>query len=138
MSTPRRTGIVALLCRHRRWLTPGFAVVIGVAYLAAGLAGGEPRVAWAGFATMVVVAAAMVAAGRVSETAKGLLDGRDERINSLDRGATVFAGVVVILAILAMFIVEIARGEDGSPYAQLGAVAGVSYAGALLWLRWRR
>jgi len=34
--------------------------------------------------------------------------------------------------------VEIAQGKDGSPYSQLGAVGGVSYLVALVWLRFRR
>ncbi|MEX0426011.1 hypothetical protein AB3X52_00140 [Nocardioides sp. DS6] len=131
MSTAKR-------CLQSRWATPVVCLVAGLAYLGAGLAGGEPAFAWVGFGIMVVFGAAMLAASRFSETAKGLLDRRDERINALDRDATVIAGVVVILAILVMAIVEIAQGEDGSPYFQLAALAGVSYAVALLWLRWRR
>ncbi|MFI2708315.1 hypothetical protein ACH5WX_12305, partial [Nocardioides sp. CER28] len=90
------------------------------------------------FVTMIVIGAAMVLAGRYSETVKGLLDHKDERINALDRSATVFTGVVLILVIIAMALVETARGEDGSPYFQLAGFAGVTYAAALLWLRWRR
>ena len=123
---------------HSRWSTPAVCLVAGLAYLAAGLAGGETAFAWAGFGIMIAFGGAMLAAGRYSETAKGLLDRRDERINALDRDATVVAGVVLIVAILVMVIVEVARGEDGSPYFQLAALAGVSYAIALLWLRWRR
>ena len=36
------------------------------------------------------------------------------------------------------FMVEIARGQDGMPYAALGAVAGVAYVAALVWGRLRR
>jgi hypothetical protein len=35
-------------------------------------------------------------------------------------------------------VVEIAQGKDGSPYSQLGAVGGVTYLAALVWLRFRR
>jgi hypothetical protein len=34
--------------------------------------------------------------------------------------------------------VKIARGQDGTPYAALGAVAGVAYVVALVWGRLRR
>jgi hypothetical protein len=37
-----------------------------------------------------------------------------------------------------MFVVEIARGHSGMPYAALGAVGGVAYLAALVWLRLRR
>ncbi len=44
----------------------------------------------------------------------------------------------MLLAVLAMFVVEIAQGKDGSPYYQLGAVGAVTYLVALVWLRFRR
>jgi hypothetical protein len=31
----------------------------------------------------------------------------------------------IVLAIIGGFLVEIARGEDGSPWSQLGAVGGL-------------
>jgi hypothetical protein len=37
-----------------------------------------------------------------------------------------------------MFVVEIAQGNNGSPYSQLGAVGGVTYLVALIWFRFRR
>lgn len=49
-------------------------------------------------------------------------DRTDERINEIDRSASLTAGMVVLLAALVMFMVEIARGEDGSPYYQLLAL----------------
>ncbi len=38
---------------------------------------------------------------------------------------------------LGAFIYELARGQDASPYTQLGAVAGVSYLVALVVLQRR-
>jgi hypothetical protein len=35
------------------------------------------------------------------------------------------------------FLVEIARGHEGSPYTWLGALAGVAYVAAVAFLRWR-
>ena len=44
----------------------------------------------------------------------------------------------VIAAVLVMFVVEIARGDDGQPYAALGAVGGIAYVASLVWLRSQR
>jgi hypothetical protein len=40
--------------------------------------------------------------------------------------------------VLVAFLVEIARGRDGMPYAALGGVGGVAYVLALVWGRFRR
>jgi hypothetical protein len=40
--------------------------------------------------------------------------------------------VVLITVIIAAVMVQRARGEDPSPYAQLGAVGGVAYLIALV------
>jgi hypothetical protein len=41
-----------------------------------------------------------------------------------------FAGNVLIGVVIAMFMWEIARGRDGSPYGLLGAIAGLVYLAA--------
>jgi hypothetical protein len=87
---------------------------------------------------MLAAGAGFVALTRFSETAKGLADRRDERINSIDKDASLFAGMAILLAVLVMFMVELARGNSGSPYYQLGALGGVAYLVALVWLRVRR
>jgi len=134
MSTPSERSL-------RRWLSwtgPVVGVLFGVVYLVVGLVGGDRGFAVGGFAIMLAVSALMVVAARYSETAKGLVDRRDERINGIDKDASLVAGMTVMLATLGMFCLEIARGRDGSPYYQLGALGGVAYLAALLWLRFRR
>ena len=121
-----------------RWGAPLAAVAMGVAYLVAGWLGGDRDFAVGGLVVMVGIAAAMLVAGRFSETVAGLLDRRDERINSIDTQATVFTGMVLITAVIVGFIAEVARGQDGAPYAMLGAIGGVSYIAALVVLRFRR
>ena len=59
-------------------------------------------------------------------------------MNEIDRSASLAAGMAVLFAVLAMFVVEIAQGKDGSPYYQLGALGGATYLVALVWLRFRR
>ena len=44
---------------------------------------------------------------------------------------------MLILVVIGAFLVEVARGNDPSPYSQLGAVAGVAYVIAVAVLRWR-
>ncbi|HVM14777.1 MAG TPA: hypothetical protein VM287_10675 [Egibacteraceae bacterium] len=112
-------------------------MAMGVAYLVAGWLGGDRAFAVGGLVVMVGVAAAMLVAGRFSETVAGLLDRRDARINTIDTQATVFTGMVLITAVIVGFIGEIARGEDGSPYGMLGAIGGVSYVAAVVVLRFR-
>lgn len=121
-----------------RWAVPAVAVIAGVAYLVAGLIGDDPSFGIVGLALMLGVGVVFVVASRWSETAARLRDRSDERINQIDQSASLFAGMTVLLVVLVMFVVEIAQGKDGSPYSQLGAVGGVTYLVALVWLRFRR
>jgi len=121
-----------------RWAIPVVALAAGVGYLIAGLVGDNVGFGIFGLVLMVVFGAAFVLLRRSSETVAGLMDRTDERINSLDRDATMFAGSMVLVAAIVMFMVEIARGHDGSPYYQLAALGGVSYIVAMVWLRVRR
>ena len=120
------------------WAVPIVAAVIGVAYLIAGIVGDDVWFGVFGLALMLGVAAAMMLAGRRSETVQGLLDRKDERIRGIDNEATMFAGMAVLLAVIVGFVIEIARGQDGAPYAMLGAIGGVAYVAALIVLRLRR
>ncbi len=120
------------------WAVPGCAVLIGLGYLAAGLWGGRPGFGLFGLVLMCVVAAGFVLTGRRNETVAFLRDRRDERVNHLDASATQVAGSVVLVAVIVMFMVQIARGESGSPYYQLGALGGAAYVVSLVYLMRRR
>jgi hypothetical protein len=56
---------------------------------------------------------------------------------SIDLRATAISGLAVIVAVIVGFLWEIAHGRSGQPYALLGAIAGLTYLLALVWLRWR-
>jgi hypothetical protein len=87
---------------------------------------------------MAFVAAVFYFGARRSETIAGIGGpARDERWETIDVHATALAGVVVFLAIIGAFLVEIAQGKDGSPYSALGAVGGLAYILAVALLRWR-
>jgi hypothetical protein len=121
-----------------RWAIPVVAVLLGVAYLVAGLLGDNLGFGIFGLLLMVAVGGVVLLAGRYSETVAGLMDRRDERINALDETASLLAGMAVLAAVLLMFVVEVAQGRDGSPYFQLGALGGLTYLVALVYQRFRR
>jgi hypothetical protein len=55
----------------------------------------------------------------------------------IDIRATARTGTVLILVLSGTWLVEIARGKDGSPYGELMAVAGLTYLAAIAFMRWR-
>jgi hypothetical protein len=122
---------------RQTWVLPGVAVAIGIAYLVAGILGDEIGFGIFGLVLMVAIAVGVLVVRRRSETVQGLLDRRDERLVQIDVKATAFAGAIVIAAVLIAFIVEIARGHDGDPYAALGAIGGAAYLAAVVWYRVR-
>lgn len=124
--------------RGQRWAVPAVAAVIGIAYLVAGVVGDDLGFGIFGLLLMLGAGGLMMLAGRRSETVQGLLDRRDERIRGIDNDATMFAGMAVIVAVIVGFVIEIAQGQDGSPYAALGAIGGVAYVVAVVYLRFRR
>ena len=136
-TTPNRTDPMNRLYRTR-WFIPAFALFLGVVIFAAYWIGDEPGVGAGAVGVMAVMAAIFWFGARRSETLSGLGGpGRDERWQQIDVHATALAGLVVLIAIIAAWLVEVAQGEDGSPYTQLGALGGVSYVLAVAFLRWR-
>ena len=102
-----------------RWWMPAFSVSLGVATL------------------MTALGAVFLFGGR-SETISGLGGpGRDERWESIDMRATAATGLLLITVVIGAWLWEIAQGHDGSPYSQLGAVAGIGYILAVAVLRRR-
>jgi len=120
-----------------RWLMPAGCVLLGCVVLLAGWLGGQLVTGLIGLVVMAAFGLFIALAGR-SETIRGLRgDGRDERFAQIDLRATGATGMVLIVAVIVAFLVEIARGHDGSPYTWLGALAGIAYAAAVAFLRWR-
>jgi len=120
-----------------KWFLPLFSVAMGGLLLAASWLGGHPGWGLVLLATMTVFGLAILLAGR-SETVRGLRgDGRDERFAQIDMRATAASGLVLIVALIVAWLVEIARGHSGNPYSWLLAISGVSYLIAVVILRWR-
>lgn len=124
--------------QKKTWWLPAVAVVIGVAYLVAGIIGDELVFGIGGFVAMLVIVGVVMMMRGNSETVQGLVERNDERINDIDLRATAAAGSVVLVATLVAFVVDIARGEDGSPYFWLAALGGAAYVISLVVLRVRR
>jgi hypothetical protein len=123
--------------RYPKWFMPVFTLCLGGACLAAFWIGGDRRQGLISFAILAGLALVFALGGR-SETIRGLRgDGRDEYWQRLDTAATTLAGLALILAVIAMCLWEWAHGRSGSPYAQLGAIAGLVYIVALVALRLR-
>ena len=135
--THQRDDTVSRLYRTR-WFMPSFSLLLGAVMLGAFWIGGDLGQGLGSFAVMAFVAALFYFGARRSETLAGIGGpARDERWEKIDVHATALTGFVLILVIIGAWLVEVAQGKDGSPYTQLGAVAGVVYIAAVALLRWR-
>jgi hypothetical protein len=120
-----------------RWWMPAFSVSIGLVFLAAFAIGGDVAGGLWSLGVMTAVGGLFLFGSR-SETLRGLGGpGRDERWAMIDIHATALAGMATIAVVLGAFVYDVANGNDGSPYAQLGAVAGIAYIVAVAVLRRR-
>jgi hypothetical protein len=121
-----------------KWFLPLFAVALGLVMFGAQWIGGHPLTGLGSLGIMTGFGALVLVGGR-SETIRGLRgDGRDERFREMDIHATAIAGLAVVTAIIAAFVVELARGRSGNPYDWLGAIAGLAYLVAIVVFRLRR
>jgi hypothetical protein len=94
------------------WSTPAFGVLMGVVYLVAAGISGHPGLGLALLALMVVFSAALVLVSRRSETVRGLLDHRDERMAGIDLRATAVTGLVLILVVIGAAELMLAGGRS--------------------------
>ncbi len=120
-----------------KWFLPLFCVALGLVIFGAQWIGGDAGSGLVSLGIMTAFGALVLLGGR-SETIRGLRgDGRDERFRAIDIHATAISGLAVITAIIIAFVIELARGHDGSPFTWLGAIAGVTYLAAILVFRAR-
>jgi hypothetical protein len=120
-----------------KWFLPAFSLVLGLVMLAVSWLGGSPGQGVISLAVLAAFGLIILLAGR-SETVRGLRgDGRDERFAQIDLQATALSGLAVIVALIVAWLVATARGQSGSPYGWLLAIAGLTYVLAVGWFRWR-
>jgi hypothetical protein len=98
-------------------------VLVGLVLLLAAALGGHPG---EGLVMLCVMAALGLGI---------MLAGRSEQATHLDRQASAWSGVIVLLAVIGGFTYEIAQGHDGSPYGWIAAVGGIAYLVAVVVLR---
>jgi hypothetical protein len=120
------------------WTTPAIGVAIGLVYLIGFSIGGHPGNGVFGLCVMVGFSAVLVLLSRRSETVRGLLDRRDERIAGIDLQATAFTALAMIITVLTGFMISVAHGDSGWPYTLIGAIGGLAYLAALGYYRIRR
>jgi len=120
-----------------KWFLPAFSLVLGLVMLAVSWLGGSLGQGLISLAVLAAFGLIILLAGR-SETVRGLRgDGRDERFAQIDLQATALSGLAVIVALIVAWLVATARGQSGSPYGWLLAIAGLTYVLAVAWFRWR-
>jgi hypothetical protein len=137
MSTNNPDNAMNRLYRTR-WFMPAFCVLLAAVMFAAFAIGGDTRSGAVSAGMLLLVGAVFSFGGRRSETLAGLAGpGRDERWERIDIHATALTGGFLILVIIGAWLVEIAQGKDGNPYAALGFVGGLAYVLAVAFLRWR-
>jgi hypothetical protein len=120
------------------WWALLVSLALGAVLWAASWIGGHPVAGLFSFLIMAGFGAIFVV-GRRSESLRMMAAGRraDERWRSIDLRATAISGLAVITAVIVAYLWEIAHGRSGQPFALLGAIAGITYLVALVWLRWR-
>ena len=137
MSTNNPDNAMNRLYRTR-WFMPAFCVVVAALMLAAFAIGGDIRSGAYSAAVLLFVGAVFYFGARRSETLAGLGGpGRDERWAHIDVLATALTGIVLVLVIIGAWLIEIAKGHDGNPYGLLGAIGGLTYVAAVVFLRRR-
>jgi len=110
-----------------RWFMPAFCLFLGALMFGAFAIGQDVGQGAISFAIMAALAAVFFF-GRRSETISGIGGpGRDERWELIDLRATAFTAGVLVVTVIVGFLVEVARGHDGSPYTQIGAIGGTAY-----------
>jgi len=98
---------------------------------------GDPRAGLYGLAVMAAFGLLVLLLTGRSETVSGLTIRRDERFAQIDLRATAFTGLVLVIAVIVAWLVEIGRGQSGHPYDWLGAIGGLAYLLAVAFFRWR-
>jgi cobalamin synthase len=121
-----------------KWFLPGFAGFLAIVVFVALWVGGDATEGVYAASVLVAFGLFVLVGGVRSETIRGLRgDGKDERFERMDIAATALSGVVLISVVIVAWIVEVTRGHSGDPYGWLGAVAGLSYIAAIVFMRFR-
>jgi Na+/H+ antiporter NhaD/arsenite permease-like protein len=123
---------------NRRLVVPLTAVVLGAAAWAAQAIGGDFRGGAVSFAILAAYALVVFILSTRSDIARVLAGSApDERYRAIDQRALGATGLVLIVYVIGGFLWEQAHGRTGMPYTLMGAVAGVTYLGSVIYGRFR-
>ncbi len=117
---------------HPGWLVPLVAVALGGVLLAAEASAGDLASGLAWFAVIAAGAALLAYGGRFASVRDARGDTEDERDALINTRAMAAAGIVLVVALTGGIVYQLVRGDDPSPYAELMAAGGATYAVSLL------
>lgn len=124
--------------RKINWLAVAAAPIGGIAMCVAAVLSDR---LWLGIACLAITfgfSAVLVIVSRFSDTGALLGDDvHEERNVHIHQRASIYTLNILALVIVGGAVYELSRGGDGSPYAALAAVAGVTYVICLLILNRR-
>jgi hypothetical protein len=123
-----------MIKREPRWYFVVYSLALGAVMAVAGVIGDQRWLAGASLPIMAVFGVAMAL------TPWGTLRQRsqDEREQAIGKDAALVSYYVVVICVIGAFLVEVARGQDGHPWAGIGFIAGVSFLVSLGVLARRR
>ncbi len=119
-----------------RWLMPLVPAALGAVILVAAVMAKRilSGVVW--FAVLSAIGALSPIAIRFEGARRGRRHHEDERDAVINTRAMSIAGTALVIVITGCVAFTLTRGESTSPYTELLAVGGISYAVALLALRY--
>jgi hypothetical protein len=120
-----------------KWFMPLLCLGLGAGMFVASWLGGHPGAGAVSLGLMAGFGLVLLLGSGRSETVRGLTFGRDERFAQIDLRATAAAGLAVIVALIAAWLVAVAHGQSGNPYGWLLSIAGLAYVAAVAFFRWR-
>jgi hypothetical protein len=115
---------------------PCVYLALGGVILVAEAIAGEARSGLGWFAVMAGIAAFYAFGGRFEWVRQARGDFEDERDASINRRAMSATGTALVIVLIACIVVQLARGQDPSPYSILMSIGGVTYVASLFFFRY--
>jgi peptidoglycan/LPS O-acetylase OafA/YrhL len=121
-----------------RWLIPLLPAALGAVILVAAATTGHILTGVAWFALLSAIGALSAVAARFEAARRGHRHNEGQREVTINTRAMSIVGTALVIALTGCAVFTLARGESTSPDTTLLAVGGISYAIALLALRYEK
>jgi hypothetical protein len=118
-----------------RWFAALVPVGLGGVILAAEATAGKLGSGLVWFGVLALAGVLLVFGGRFDSVREALGETEDERDALINTRAMAAAGAIMVVVLTGCIVFELARGDNPSPYTQIVAVGGATYAVSLLVLR---